>query len=160
STTNSFTITYTWNRDILDRPDQDGTFTFVPLVANSDITKLMSVAWRSNPRPTLTNEVRFGFNWAPAIFLDSQDIPNYFLSGTVFTNPQNVLRTQGRNTDTYNWADNAHWIHGPHTVAFGFQAAVQRIETYNDAGITASYGLGIGTGNTGLTAAQLPGISS
>jgi len=41
-----------------------------------------------------------------------------------------------------------------------YKAKVVRIEQYNDAGITPSYTLGIGTGNTGLVAAQLPGISA
>ena len=35
-----------------------------------------------------------------------------------------------------------------------------RIEQYNDAGITPTYTLGIGSGNTGLTASQLPGINA
>jgi hypothetical protein len=157
---NSFSLTYIWNRDILDRPDLDTTFNAVPSVTNNDPTKLMSAAWRWNPKPTLTNEARFGFNWAPAAFLAAQDIPSYFVSGMNFTNPINTFRTQGRNTDTYQFSDNANWVHNKHTVAFGFQTQRVRIEQYNDAGITPTYTLGIGTGNTGLTAAQLPGISA
>lgn len=157
---NSFTFTHTWNRDILDRPDQDGTYSQVPTVANDGATKLYSMAWRFNPTPTITNEVRFGFNWAPAVFLASHDIPQYFITGTVFTNPVNTFRTQGRNTDTFNFADNANWVKGRHTFSFGFQNQLTRIENYNDAGITPSYGLGIGAGNTGLTTAQLPGINA
>jgi len=160
SVKHSFTWSYLWNRDILDRPDQDGTFTLVPLVSNSDYTKLMSSSWRWSPKPNLTNEVRFGFDWAPAIFLDSQAIPNFFITGTLFTNPTTVLRTQGRNTDTYNFADNANYIRGAHTFQFGFQMQRDPIEQFNDAGITPSYGLGIGTGNQGLTPAQLPGASA
>jgi hypothetical protein len=160
STKHSFTVTYLWNRDILDRPDQDGTFTVVPLVTNNDTTKGLSSAWRYNPTTTFTNEVRYGFNWAPALFLDSQQTPQFFLSGTVYTNPiAQVLRTQGRNVDTYNFADNASYLKGKHSFQFGFQGQRVRIEQYNDAGITPSYGLAIGTGNPGLTSAQLPGAS-
>lgn len=157
---NSFTVSYIWNRDILDRPDSDSTFSAVPTVTNNDPVKLMSAVWRSNPKPNLTNELRFGFNWAPTIFLAAQDMPQYFIAGTSFTNPVNSFRTQGRNTDTYNFADNANWVHNTHTVSFGFQAQTTRIEQYNDAGITPTYTLGIGSGNTGLTATQLPGISA
>ena len=157
---NSFTVSYIWNRDILDRPDQDSTYNTIPSVTNNDPVKLLSTAWRWNPKPTLTNEARFGFNWAPAIFLASQDIPAYFISGTSFTNPTNAFRTQGRNTDTWQFADNANWVHNQHTVSFGFQTQWVRIEQYNDAGITPSYGLSMGAGQTGLTAAQLPGISA
>jgi hypothetical protein len=157
---NSFTVSYIWNRDILDRPDQDSTYNLIPSVTNSDPVKLMSSSWRWNPMPTLTNEARFGFNWAPAIFLAAQDIPSYFVTGFTFTNPVNTFRTQGRNTDTYQFADNANWVHNRHTVSFGFQTQRVRIEQYNDAGITPSYGLGIGAGQTGLTSSQLPGISA
>ncbi len=160
STKNSFTVSYIWNRDILDRPDLDTTFNPIPSVTNNDPVQFMSSAWRWNPKPNVTNEVRFGFNWAPAVFLAAQDIPNAFFTGTSFTNPINTFRTQGRNTDSWQLSDNANWVHGAHTVSFGFQSQRTRIEIYNDAGITPTYALGIGTGNTGLTAAQLPGISA
>ena len=160
SVKHSFSWSYLWNRDILDRPDQDGTFTLIPLVSNSDFVKLMSSSWRWSPRASLTNEVRFGFDWAPAVFLDSQKIPNYFVTGTIYTNPVTVLRTQGRNTDTYNFADNASYVRGRHTFQIGFQLQRDPIEQFNDAGITPSYALGIGTGNQGLTPAQLPGASA
>ena len=123
-------------------------------------TKLLSSAWRWNPKPALTNELRFGFNWAPSLFLDSTPPQKYFVAGLDFTSPVNTFRTQGRNTDTYDLADNGAWIHGRHTVQFGFQYQNTKIEVYNDAGITPTYTLGIGTGNKGLSAAQLPGIGS
>src|SRR5262249_27966139 len=133
---NSFTVSYAQNRDVLDRPDNDSSYSLVPSVANDGTTKLFSLAWRSSPASTLTNEVRFGFNWAPVIFLASQDIPKYYVSGMSYTSPVNTFRTQGRNTDSYNFADNANWVKGPHTVSFGFQGQISRIEVYNDAGIT------------------------
>ena len=160
----SFAVSYMQNRDILDRPDEDTTYSVVPQQANNDTTKFMSASWRFNPKSTLINEMRFGFNWAPAIFLDSQTIPSYIITGTTYSNPVNgVLRTQGRNTDTYHYSDNASWIHGAHTFQFGYQMQEIRIQTYNDAGITPTYTLGLG--NTyattyGLTGTQLPGISS
>jgi hypothetical protein len=160
----SFALTYMQNRDNLDRPDQDTTYSVAPLQSNSDTTRFLSVSWRFNPKSTLTNEMRFGFNWAPSIFLDSQTIPQYFISGTIYSNPVNgVLRTQGRNTDTYHYSDNASWVHGAHTIQFGYQMQDTRIETYNDAGITPTYGLGLGTANAttyGLTNTQMPGASS
>jgi hypothetical protein len=156
---NSFTFTYAWNRDILDRPDSDPSYEQVPSVKNDGATKLFSAAWRSNPSASLTNEVRFGFNWAPAVFLASQEVPSYYLGGTTFTNPLNSYRTQGRNTDTYNFADNANWVKGAHTMSFGVQGQLVRIEQYNDAGTVPTYTLGLGT-NPGLTNAQLPGVSA
>jgi len=157
----SFALTYMQNRDNLDRPDQDPTYSVNPLQSNSDTTKFLSSSWRFNPKPTLTNEMRFGFNWAPAIFLDTQTIPNYFITGATYSNPvSGVLRTQGRNTDTYHYSDNASWVHAAHTFQFGYQMQDTRIETYNDAGITPSYGLGLGTNTAGLTGTQMPGASA
>jgi hypothetical protein len=160
SAKNSFSVTNLWNRDILDRPDVDVSTNVIPQVANKENTKLLSSTWRWSPKPTLTNEVLFGFNWAPATFTSTTDVPKFFVTGMNFTNPINVFKSQGRNTDTYNIADNGTWVHGKHTVQFGYQYQSANIEPYNDVGITPSYGLGIGTGNTGLVAAQLPGISS
>ncbi len=160
STKHSFSINHTWNRDILDRPDLDTTFNLVPSVTNNDPVRFLSSAWRWNPKPNVTNELRFGFNWAPSIFVAAQDIPQYFVTGMNFTNPVNTYRTQGRNTDTYHFSDNANWMCGSHTLSFGYQMQKVRLEIYNDAAITPTYGLGIGAGNTGLTAAQLPGISA
>ena len=158
---NSFALTYMQYRDHLDRPDQDPTYAVAPLQSNNNTTKFLSTSWRFSPLPTLTNEMRFGFNWAPAIFLDGQTTPGYFISGTTYSSPVNgVLRTQGHNTDTYHYSDNASWVHGQHTVQFGYQMQDTRIEVYNDAGITPTYTLGLGPNTAGLTGTQLPGVSA
>src|SRR5262249_21382120 len=75
-------------------------------------------------------------------------------------NPLNTFRSQGRYTNTYNVNDNASWVHGKHTVQFGYQLQRLYVAPYNDAGITPTYTVGLGTGNTGLTTAQLPGAGS
>jgi outer membrane receptor protein involved in Fe transport len=159
STKHQISFTYAWNRDILDRPDADVTYHVVPTVQNDDHVRLVSTAWRWNPQTSLTNEVRFGFNIAPAVFIASQDIPQYFVTGLFTTNPVNTFRSQGRNVNTYQFMDNAAWIKGKHNLQFGFQWQYTLVPPYNDAGITPSYALGIGTGgNVGLSAAQMPGI--
>ena len=91
---------------------------------NDDHAKLLVFAWRSNPSRPLTNEVRFGFNSAPAIFLASQDIPAV-LRRPARPSPirSTIFRTQGRNTDTYNFADNATWVHGQAHPAVRFPGA-------------------------------------
>jgi Carboxypeptidase regulatory-like domain/TonB dependent receptor-like, beta-barrel len=160
---NNFRLTYMWNRDILDRPDVATTFDLAPTVQNDNSTKLMAATWRTTPSARLTNELRFGFNWAPAIFLASQDIPKFYVSlpsiGNALTNPINTFRTQGRNTDTYNFADNVGWVRDKHTITFGYQQQNVRIETYNDAGITPTYTIALGA-NPALVNTQLPGISA
>jgi len=160
STRNTLHLSLIYNRDILDRPDCDTTFHTVPTCANDDATHLASLSWRFNPTATLTNEARFGFNLAPALFVAQPAGQPFFESGLAYQNPINTFLSQGRYTNTYNWSDNASWLHSKHTVSFGFQGEKVTIRNYNYGSIVPSYGLGFGTGNQGLVASQLPGISS
>src|SRR5262249_33654963 len=96
---------------------------------------------------------------APGLFIQAATAPKFYVAPTLINNPDNTFRSQGRYTNTYHASDNANWIRGAHTVSFGFQSQIVRVENYNDAGITPTYTLGLGA-NPGLTNAQLPGISS
>jgi Carboxypeptidase regulatory-like domain len=160
STRNTFHLSYIYNRDLLDRPDCDTTFHTTPTCRNDNATRFASGSWRFNPTSSLTNEVRFGFNLAPGLFVADPAGQPFFVSGASFTNPVNTFMPQGRYTNTYNWSDNANWIHGNHTVSFGVQGQRITIRNYNYASIVPTYTLGLGSGNQGLTAAQLPGISA
>jgi hypothetical protein len=162
SSRHGLAVTFLWNRDILDRPDQDTTYGLIPLEANNDTTKALTAAWRYSPRPNLTNEARFGFNLAPGVFIDSQKTPSFFASGTIYSNPvAGVSRSQGRYTNTYNLADSLNYVRGRHSIQLGYQSQWTRIEQFNDAGISPTYTLGVGIGgNVGLLPAQLPGASS
>jgi hypothetical protein len=158
---NTITGTFLYNTDLLDRPDVTTTsYSLAPLVANDDIVKAMSFGWRTNPTARLTNEARMGFNLAPALFISTENFPTAILAPPSFSNPLNTFRSQGRFVDTYNFADNVAWAKGKHSFQFGYQQEIIYVAPYNDAGITATYTLGTGTGNTGLSATQLPGVSS
>jgi hypothetical protein len=162
STKSTITGTYAWNSDLLDRPDvQSVGYQLVPPVNNNDKVNLLSTAWRYNPTPTMTNEVRFGFNRAPALFISDENFGNAIIGSTLFSTPVATFRSQGRYTNTYNLADNAGYYRGKHNIQFGFQMQRDYTNPYNDAGITPTYNVGISTANTfGLTSAQLPGASS
>jgi hypothetical protein len=160
STKNSLSASYIYNRDLLDRPDCDTTFDTTPGCRNINATRLFSLGWRYNPLPSLTNEARFGFNLAPGLFIADPSGPGFFVTGTSYQNPINTFLPQGRFTNTYNWSDKAAWIHDAHTVQFGVTGQRVTIRNYNYASILPSYALGFGTGNQGLVASQIPGISS
>jgi hypothetical protein len=160
STKHTLAGAWAWNRDVLDRPDLANDYAVVPKVKNDDAKKLLSLTWRWNPTPRLTNEVRGGFNLAPGTFLTSEKFGAYILDGMIYSNPLNTFRAQGRATDTYTQQSNAAYVAGSHSLQFGFQAQQIRTAPFNDAGITPTYTIGMGTGNPGLTAAQLAGISS
>ncbi|MEK7406389.1 MAG: TonB-dependent receptor [Acidobacteriota bacterium] len=160
STRNAFAGTFTWNRDVVDRTDLANDYSVAPKVSNDDAKKLLSLVWRWNPTPRFTNELRGGFNLAPATFLTSEKFGAHILAGMIYGNPLNTFRAQGRDTNTYSQQSNSSYVVSRHNLQFGFQAQQIRAAPFNDAGITPTYNLGIGTGNQGLTAAQLSGISS
>jgi hypothetical protein len=147
---NTFSGTYSWNRQVVDRPDIDTSFDKIPVVQNNDSTKFLATSWRWNPRADLTNEVRFGFDVAPAYFTTSQKFGSGFVfddNTLPFTDPIENFQPQGRDTHTWSWQDNANWIKGNHTLKFGTQ--IERVTIYetNSAGIVPSYELGFSSAN-------------
>jgi hypothetical protein len=162
STKHVFSGTYSWNRDV---PDRTGSpyatdFSVVPKVINNNANNLLSVTWRWNPAPSLTNELRGGFNLAPGIFQTSQQLGAYLVDGLIFSNPVNTYLPQGRYTNTYNLADNANYVRGRHNVQFGFQMQKITVDSYDYTGTVLDYTLATGPGSIGLTAMQLPGIGA
>jgi hypothetical protein len=160
STKHTFATSFLWNRDLLDRPDAENDFSVVPVVTNKDHATFSSSFWRWNPTPRLTNEVRFGFNFAPVAFNTSQPAPSYFITGMSFASPVNYFLPQGRITNTYGLSDNATYSLGRHTIQFGFQMQAVRITSTDYSGTVPTYGLAVGDGQTGLTGRQLPGIGA
>ncbi len=152
---NTLTGTFSWNRDVLDRPEVTlgsvyNSFDQIPLVSNDDSTKFLSVAWRWNPTNSLTNEARFGFNLAPGFFVTRQDFSSGFTvdSSTLpFTSPDINFLPQGRNTRTWAWLDNASWVKGNHVVKFGTQIQRVTIFTTGSGGIYPDYSLGFSNAN-------------
>lgn len=148
---NTISGTFSWNRSFFDRPDIDTSFDVIPLVHNDDHIKFLSMAWRWDPSATLTNEVRFGFDLAPAFFLTSQSFSSGFIidaGGFPFTGPSPNFLPQGRNTHTYSWQDNANWIRGNHAIKFGAQLQRVTIFETNSAGIYPDLQVGFSQSNT------------
>jgi hypothetical protein len=118
------------------------------------------LGWRWNPSSTLTNELRGGWNIAPITFSTSEKFDDRLISNTIYSNPVNLFRANGRSTKTFDLNDNASWSRGAHTIRWGFQFEQNRIRTYDDSGIAPTYFLGFGFANPGLSENQLPGIRS
>jgi len=161
STSNVFSGTYRWNRDNDDRPDIGNFLTPVPPVSNRNGAHFFSGSWRWTPTSTLTNELRGGGNLAQAPFDVAGAPPPFFVSGTIFSDPVNTFLPQGRTTHTFNLQDNANWVHGKHTVSFGFQMQQIRTAVYDYAGIVPTYTLGFSTGSGyGFNVGDIPGASA
>jgi hypothetical protein len=144
---NSLSATYSWNQQIVDRPDIDATFDTVPIVSNNDKVNFLSTAWRWNPTNTLTNELRFGLNFAPAVFNSTQVFGATIIDGTDFTNPNPNFFNQGRFTNTYNWSDNVTKSKGNHTISFGGYISHISAAPFNFAGTSEDLELGFSPDN-------------
>jgi len=158
-----FSGTYSWNREVVDRPDLGHFFTAAPPVYGDNHAHLAAAGWRWNPGSTFTNELRGGFNLAPVDFKVRPDYPSYLLDNTTlrWDTPVNDFMAQGRTTNTYNLSDSAAWFRGKHGVSFGIQAQQVRIATYDDAATLPTYGLGFAASNkAGLSQTDLPGVSA
>ncbi len=157
----AFAGTYSWNRAIVDRADQMNNFASVPVVFNDGDTKLLSLTHRWSPSATFTNELRGGYNLAPAPFNVDQDFSQPIIAPPTFvSNPTNTFRAQGRVTNTYNIQDNATWVKGRHTIQFGFHSQFVRVRSFNEFAITPTYNIGISANNPINIDAALPGISA
>jgi len=162
STRHMFTGAFHLTRRVSDRGDAANGYSQIPAVYNDNLVKLFSGTWRWNPTPTLTNELRGGANLAPGIFKTRGELPAFLIvnSSLLFDSPVNEFLPQGRRPSTITIGDTASYIRGRHTAQFGFNIQQVRIESYNNAGIVPEYSVGMGTGQQGLTGAQLPGIGS
>lgn len=164
SSKHSFAGTYNRTSEYNDRPDITTRFYGQVPPNNTDATRnFLSLVWRATLTPTLTNEVRGGFLRSPSIFGRADAIPGAIVNPTattIFTLPTNSFLSQGRRTRTYSIQDNANWLKGKHDISFGFQSQWIRNFAYNDAGSIPTATLGISAAQTGLTAAQLPGITA
>ncbi len=163
NSSNNFSVTYNRTSEYNDRPDLVTRFYDTVPPNNTDATRnFLSLGWRSTLTPTLTNELRGGFLRTPSLFNRVDPVPAIIVNPTataIFNLPTNSFLPQGRRTRTYSVQDNANWLKGKHDFSFGFQTQWTRNFVYNDASATQTATLGLSPAQTGLTAAQLPGIS-
>ncbi len=168
--TDAHSITGTFHQFRFDFPndpnnDIDAPFPGFAGAGQSSTRRLGSVAWRSNLSSVLTNEARFGVQWAPVDFFTSETFPlgyQIHLSDAalgesdLFTNPMQTFMGQGRNSPVYDFTDSANWVAGNHTFRFGGNYRRLRVESYNEAGTLPQYILGFGTA-TPIDPGQFPG---
>jgi hypothetical protein len=152
-----------------DRPDLD----FIsgpgerPKAFTSSPVKRSVAAWRWLPSAKLQNELRFGANIAPVRFEVYEDaLPSIRFAGQTATlpltlqDPEINFFPQGRNTNTYQFTDNANLAWGSHALQIG--ASWQRIHVnpYNYEGTVPTIGWGFSSAapsSAQLTSAMFPG---
>jgi hypothetical protein len=159
NTKNVFSWTMLWNRDIVDRTDLANDYSTAPKVKNDGAVLGTQGTWRFSPTPGFTNELRGGFNLTPAKFLTDETFGRAIFTLPLVSNPINTFRAQGRQTDTYNFQNNANWFKGKHSISFGLHYQKINTDPFNDAGNIPVYAMGVSAANTrGLTTANVPGL--
>jgi len=72
--------------------------------------------------------------------------------------PASQATPEVRRTNTYSIQDNANWVHGGHSIAFGFQVALLRTTDAISSGVVPSFGLGVSSKSPyGYKTGDIPG---
>jgi hypothetical protein len=128
--------------------DLDSVFPGLPGGGQKSSRYLGSISLNSVLRPTITNELRFGTQYAPVeFFTDETFASGYRLDIPLVDNPVQTFLPQGRNAPVYDLMDNLNWVRGNHTFKLGGGYRWTRVDLYNDAGIIPEYTLAFGVGN-------------
>ena len=162
NSSHSFEGIYRHNDFTNDRPDFLSGFneTFSQALSTPDF---FSTAWQWTASPNLINEVRFGANLAGVVFTDERGFlreRGFKIIAASYTDPEGNggRERQGRDTETWNYADNASWTRGDHSFRFGFQGQNIRTFTFSGFNVTPTYLIGANLQNGfDLGTAEFPG---
>ena len=120
---------------------------------------LGSLSLRSTPRASMTNELRFGAQYAPVEFFTNEKFSSgYQLNLPLIDNPIRNDMAQGRNAPVYELGDSYTWTRGNHSLKFGGGIRWTSVDSTNDAGILPVYDVEFGVGNANpLGSVAFPG---
>ncbi len=160
---NSLNVVYKNKVEHNSRPDIASGFATVPFVDQTDPTKFLSIAFRTTPTTSFSNEVRGGFQFAKPFFNQSHIPSNFFIGGLgLVTNPEGSFTNQGRDTDYRNIQDNAVYSIGNHSFRFGGQIESYNLRSLDNFGVLPTYNIST-TGNLNtpsLTTSQITNINT
>ncbi len=147
--------------------DIDARFPGLTGAGQKSTRRLGAYSWRYTPTATLTNESRFGFQYAPVKFFTEETFKDGYKIRfsdpnlgeiDLIENPVQTFDPQGRTAPVYEFADNASLLKGDHTFRFGGGARWVRVDLFNTIGVVPEYYLGFGAGNPDpLEASLFPG---
>ncbi|MEZ5345363.1 MAG: TonB-dependent receptor [Pyrinomonadaceae bacterium] len=155
----SFYGVYSYNKEDNLRPDVDVQgFDPSPDVTQYSANKTLTLAYRRVFSSNVFNEARWGIFTSEVPFARVSPYPSFFIgpagttTGTLaglISSPDNVFLDQGRNNKLYSWGDNLSIVAGSHSLKFGGQYQLYKVNSYNDVLIVPNYIVG----NSNLTAA-------
>ncbi|HEY8562221.1 MAG TPA: carboxypeptidase-like regulatory domain-containing protein [Pyrinomonadaceae bacterium] len=147
----NFSAVYSWNKENVLRPDVDVTeYTEVPDVSQYSKNKTFTTSYRRVLSNSMVNEMRWGIFTSEVPFDRISEYPEFFLGpqGTTSTtlaglvDQPNIFLDQGRNNKLYTFADNFNWVLGKHSLKFGGQYQLYKVNSYNDVLIVPNYIIG------------------
>lgn len=148
----SFNAVYSYNKENNLRPDVDTTgFNAIPDVSQFSENISVVLAYRRILSDKMVNELRWGIFTSVVPFARTNEIPSFFIgpSGTtsstlagIISQPDNIFLDQGRNNKLYNLADNVNLVLGKHSLKFGGQFQLYKVNSYNDVLIVPNYIVG------------------
>ncbi|MEZ5345365.1 MAG: carboxypeptidase-like regulatory domain-containing protein [Pyrinomonadaceae bacterium] len=146
----SMNFVYSYNNETNLRPDATGetSNSVVPNVTQSSKNKTFVGAYRRILSSNFVNEFRGGIFTSEVPFNRTDETPAYFLGLPLVTNPENTFLSQGRNTKGINFQDNADLVLGQHSLRFGAQMQVFKVNSYNDAATVPVYTVGTSSSST------------
>jgi len=123
-------------------------------------TRSLATAALHSTFGSVTNEFRYGRQWAPVNFLRAAAPNNpFFTTFAAVTNFDNTQMGQGRETIVTQWIDNMAIPKGAHTFRLGVDYQQIFADTFNDAGIHPNVILGSNTQNsTGIVNADFSNL--
>ncbi len=145
---NTLSGIYNYNKEVNLRPDVDtSNYGVTPDVIQFSDNRQFTMAYRRVFSDNFINEFRGGVFTSVVPFDRTDPLPDYILSVGLVTSPMTFL-DQGRNTKAFNFQSNADWILGDHTIRFGGQAQVFRVNAYNDVSTLPIVTIATGTNST------------
>jgi hypothetical protein len=142
---------FSWNKENVLRPDVDtANFSVVPDVSQFSKNKTASIAYRRIISNSIVNEVRWGIFTSQVPFKRTSPYPEFFLGGQGTTSgtlaglvdQPNIFLDQGRNNKVFSFGDNLNWVVGKHSLKFGGQFQLYKVNSYNDFGTIPNLVLG------------------
>jgi hypothetical protein len=158
----AFNFIFGWRKEFLLRPDiENGAgFNRVPFGFQNANTKSLVVA-HQYLTPSFTNDLRGGFLLSVPAFGRTNEPSDFFFSLPLISSPESVFQAQGRDTQQGMIQDNAVYTRGSHSIRFGGQMQIFRIQPFGPPAFSQSsiptLGIGTNTSTPSLAAAQFPG---
>lgn len=164
----NFNAVFSYNKENNLRPDVDTTgFGATPDVSQFSANKSFTVAYRRVLSDTIINEARWGIFTSEVPFKRTSEYLPYFLgpSGTtsstlagIISQPDNIFLDQGRNNKLYTFSDSLNVVLGKHSLKFGGQYQLYKVNSYNDVLIVPNYIIGVTNVNAATTTTLATGM--